>query len=64
MNNLKDTDINRQHDITIKEVKACPMFAHFTDEQAMEVINTLKQFTLIVYDAYSKGKDESKQGLI
>jgi len=40
------------------------MFAHFTDEQAMEVINTLKQFTLIVYDAYSKGKDESKQGLI
>jgi len=40
------------------------MFAHFTDEQAMEVINALKQFTLIVYDAYSKGKDESKQGLI
>jgi hypothetical protein len=60
MKNEINIDPKRKHDITIEEVRSCPMFAHFTDEQAMEVINTLKQFTLIVYDAYQKGKDESK----
>jgi hypothetical protein len=53
---LKNIDHTREHDITIEEVKACPMFAHFTDEEAREVIRTLKQFTEITYNFYQKKK--------
>jgi len=45
-------DYARTHDLTIEEVKACPSFAHFTDSQALEVIETLKKFTKIAYDYY------------
>ena len=43
----------RQHDLTIEEVKACPTFAHFTDSQASEVIETIKLLSKIAYD-YTK----------
>jgi len=35
------------------------MFAHFTDEEAMEVIRTLKQFTEITYNFYQKKRKKS-----
>ncbi|QEM12980.1 hypothetical protein [Mucilaginibacter rubeus] len=47
-------DYLRQHDLTIEEVKACAVFEHLTDEQAKEVIATLKTFTKIVYDYFKK----------
>jgi len=47
-------DYARTHDLTIEEIKACPLFAHFTDNQAQEVIDTLKLFTKITYDIYKK----------
>ena len=56
MSTLKNIDHARKHDITIEEVKACAMFAHFTDEEASEVIRTLKQFTEITYNFYQKKK--------
>ncbi len=49
---LQDMDISREHDITIAEVKACPMFANVTDEQATEVIDTLKQLAVIIFNDY------------
>jgi hypothetical protein len=48
------TDYGREHDLTIDEVKACPMFAHFTDDEAEAVIETLKTFTKIIHDLHKK----------
>lgn len=56
MSALKNIDHNRLHDITIEEVKACSMFSHFTDEEAQEVIVTIKRFSLIIYDCYMRKK--------
>ncbi len=47
-------DHAREHDLTIEEVKACPNFAHMTDQEVQEVIETLKLFTKIAYDAHKK----------
>jgi len=54
VNKPQNIDFSRCHDLTIEEVKACPTFAHFTDEQAMELIETLKLFTKIAFDSYKK----------
>jgi hypothetical protein len=55
---LIDLNPKRRHDLTIEEVRACPWFANFTDEQAQEVIRTLKEFTLIMYRHYRKQKQK------
>lgn len=47
----------RDHDLTIDEVKSFPMFAHFSDEQAEEVITTIKRFAEIIYKQYQKNKN-------
>jgi hypothetical protein len=57
MEYIKDIDYTRVHNLTIEEVKACPMFAHFTDAQAKEVTETLVLFTKIAFDCY---KNSSK----
>jgi len=56
MSVLSDTERNREHDITIEEVKACPLFAHFTDEEAREVTDTIKRFSVIVFHCYQREK--------
>jgi hypothetical protein len=48
----KNIDYTRNHDLTVEEVKACPLFSHLTDQEAEQVIETLKLFTKIVYDFY------------
>ena len=60
MKHINSEDITRKHDLTVEEVKSFPMFAHFTDEQAMEVIRTLKTFVDIALYCYKKEKE--KQG--
>jgi len=52
----KDIDYSRSHDLTIEEVKACPLFSNMTDQEAEEVIETLKLFTKITYDYYQKSR--------
>lgn len=54
MDTPKHIDRTRNHDLTIEEIKACPTFAHFTDEQAQEVVETIKLFAKIAYDFYKK----------
>jgi hypothetical protein len=51
-----DLNPKRRHDLTIDEVRSCPWFANFTDEQALEVIRAFKEFTLIIYRQYHKEK--------
>lgn len=55
MGKLNDIDYSRDHDLTVKEILSCPTFAHFTDEQAQEVVETLKLLAKIAYDFYKKG---------
>lgn len=51
-----EVDYSRKEDITVEEVKACAMFAYFTDEQAMEVVETIKRLTVIIYGCYQRKK--------
>ncbi|WP_145859684.1 hypothetical protein [Pedobacter suwonensis] len=55
MENLNNLNFSRLNDITIQEVKALPMFKHFSDSEAEEVIRTLKRFSeIIVKDHLNK----------
>lgn len=54
MDTPEHIDRARTHDLTISEIQACPEFSDFTDEQAKEVVETLKIFTKIVFDFYQK----------
>lgn len=52
MKYINKEDVTRKHDVTVEEVKAIPMFAHFTDVQAKEVIQTIKTFVKIALEYY------------
>ncbi|MDO3641230.1 hypothetical protein [Mucilaginibacter sp. L3T2-6] len=58
MSQVIDLNPKRKHDLTIEEVRSCPWFAHFTDEQAIEVINTLKEISQIAYYIYRQEKQK------
>lgn len=60
MKYVEKEDITRKHDLTAEELKSLPMFAHFTDEQAREAIDTIKTFVDIAFNYYKK--DKEKQG--
>ena len=53
-------EIKRKHDLTVEEVKSFPLFANVTNEQAQEVIHTIRIFVEIVLDYYKK--QQQKQG--
>lgn len=52
MSVLRYIDRKRNSDLTVEEVKACSMFKHLTDEQAEEVVQTLKRFSEIIFHYY------------
>ena len=58
MEKIENPDSNRSHDITIDEVKSFPMFTHFSDAQASEVVQTIKRFTEIVFYDHLKSKND------
>jgi len=59
MKNDTKIDCSRTSDLTIEEIKACSLFSHLTDQEAEEVIRTLKIFTKIVYDFYKHRSEKS-----
>lgn len=56
MKYINKEDIARKHDLTVEEVKSFPMFANVTDEQAQEIIRTIRIFVEIALDYYEKQK--------
>ena len=46
--------------ISFEEVRQCPELCHLTDEQAIEVAETIKLFTEIVY-RYASGQLNKEQ---
>lgn len=55
----KIRNYSREDDLTVEELRAYPMFAHFSDEQALEAIDTIRRFTEIAYESYQRngGRD-------
>lgn len=51
-------DITRKHDLTVEEVRSFSMFSHFTDEQAKEVIRTIKTFVEIALESHKKEREK------
>lgn len=49
--------LNREHDVTIDEVKAIESFKHLSDEQLLEIINVIKAFSGIIYSLYKREYD-------
>ncbi|SFH38045.1 hypothetical protein [Pedobacter insulae] len=57
-NSSKKTSNKRMHDVTIDEIRACDEFSHLSDAESLEVIKTLKELTVIVYNFYKKSKQK------
>ena len=53
--------LGRTHDITPEEVRQFDRFKDYTDEQVLELIETIKTYTQIIYNLLSK---QSKSGKI
>lgn len=53
-------DYGRVHDLTAEEIRACKVFAKFSDDEVQEVIDTLKRFAILAYESYTRRKQ--KQG--
>ena len=56
----KDTDISRSHDLTIDEIRSCPLFSHLSDAEAEEVIATLRTLTHIAFECVNRAKKVEK----
>jgi len=52
----KARNYSREDDLTVEELRAYPMFAHFSDEQALEAIDTIRRFTEIAYEFYQRNR--------
>ncbi len=59
MDKITPEEIVRQHDVTIEEVKSYPLFAHFSDEQAGEVVDVLKKLAVIILKYHEKTEAET-----
>jgi len=60
LDNAKGILKTREHDLTIEEVRSVPSFAQFSDEQIQEVIDAIKQLSLIAFNIY-KHQDSARQ---
>jgi len=49
----------RQEDISVEEVLRKKMFAHFTEDQARDVILAIKKMSIIIYNASEKKEQKS-----
>jgi hypothetical protein len=49
-------DLDRSHDLTPEEVKACSMFSHLDERQVREMLESLKRFTVIAYLHFQKSQ--------
>jgi hypothetical protein len=61
MENQDDLNFSRFNNITIQEVKALPMFKHFSDSEAEEVVRTLKRFSEIIVEDHFKKENQKRK---
>ena len=51
-------DISRENDVSIEELRLCPLFKGLPDTEAGQVLETLKTYTQIIFDCYQKMKQK------
>lgn len=44
--------VNRMEDISIEEIKSVSCFKQLSDDELLEVVRTIKQFTQITYEIF------------
>jgi uncharacterized protein YgfB (UPF0149 family) len=52
--NKENIDWTRDSDITIEEVKTTEGLTHLTDEQATEVVEFVKTYSMLMHNLYKK----------
>ena len=58
---LKLDSPDREEDITVEEVRSLETFKEWDVEQILELIKTIKTFSTVVYNSWSKGKKSGKE---
>lgn len=50
----KENEFNREEDITLEELRQSPEFEKFSDEEVLQIIEFLKSYSYLVYQAHRK----------
>ncbi|MBE2290577.1 MAG: hypothetical protein IAE95_13560 [Chitinophagaceae bacterium] len=58
---LKLESPDREEDITVEDVRSLGTFKEWDEERILELIKTLKTFSTVVYNNWSKGKKSGKE---
>ena len=58
---LKLESPDREEDITVEDVRSLETFKEWDEERILELIKTLKTFSTVVYNSWSKGKKSGKE---
>ena len=58
---LKLESPDREEDITVENVRSLETFKEWDEERILELIRTLKTFSTVVYNSWSKGKKSGKE---
>jgi hypothetical protein len=63
MQKINNENINweRDSDITVEEVKTTEGLKHLTDEQAAEVVEFIKTYSMLIHNLYKKQVENEKQ---
>jgi hypothetical protein len=58
--NIIDGEENQLQDLTIEKLRTFVGFESTSDEEAENIIQTIKQFTIIAYNSYRKNIEQEK----
>jgi hypothetical protein len=58
---LKLESPDREEDITVEDVRSLETFKEWDEERILELIRTLKTFSTVVYNSWSKAKKSGKE---
>jgi hypothetical protein len=58
---LKLESPDREEDITVEDVRSLETFKEWDEERILELIKTIKTFSTVVYNSWSKGKKSGKE---
>ena len=58
---IKLDSLERTEDISVEDVRSLDTFKEWDEERILELIRTLKTFSTVVYNSWSKGKKFGKE---
>ncbi len=50
----RENEFNRETDLTLEELRRSPEFEKFSDEEVLQIIEFLKTYSYLVYQAHRK----------